>query len=301
MHFLGGPSLFELGGAAIKIATLHTFWMVCPTSYLLRNRREICTRKTCIPCTVLYHRNPPQLWRYTSLMRRSLKHLDLLISPSEFVRERHVEELGETPIQCIPSWAPQVLKDDGAAPPSYLQNYLEGGRKYFLYVGRLAHVKGVHVLIRAFQASCNRHLVIVGDGPDKEKLRALARGERRIHFLGHQPWQKLGEIYKHAAALVVPSIWHEVFGLVVVEAMSWGVPLIANDVGALTELVTSNEAGIVYQDEQGLRRALSEFDESSETARRFAANARRAAQDRYTRKRHMDRYFKLVEDLARQA
>src|SRR5437899_625061 len=59
---LGAPGLFRLG-RALKLATLHDFWLVCPMHSLLRNGRELCDRPACVRCA-LAHRRPPQLWRY---------------------------------------------------------------------------------------------------------------------------------------------------------------------------------------------------------------------------------------------
>jgi glycosyltransferase involved in cell wall biosynthesis len=294
MHHLGGPALFRLG-QGIKIATLHTYWLICPTSFLLRNRREPCARKTCLTCTTLFYHRPPQLWRYWPSLRRAVQHLDALIAPSEFVRQRHAQALPDLPIECLPFWvmAPEANAD--ATPPSDVRPFLTQDNKYFLYVGRLAENKGVQVLIRAFRGQRDRHLLIVGDGPYRESLHRLAGGDPYIHFLGARSRQELGAFYRHAAALVIPTLSHEVFGLVALEAMAHGIPLIVNAVGALTELAVSNEAGIIYRREDELRQILREFDERSEAAHRYAINGRRAATTRYTKDRHMMHYLEVVQ------
>lgn len=295
VHHLGGPALFRLGHG-LKIATLHTYWLICPTSFLLRNRRELCTRKTCLTCTTLHYHRPPQLWRYWRRLQHTDEHLDLLIAPSEFVRQRHAEALPQRPIECLPFWGmPPTATHPSTRPPEELRPFVAGDKKYFLYVGRLAEIKGVQVLIRAFRGQCDRHLLIVGDGPYRERLESLANNDPCIHFMGARSRQALDPFYAHAAALIVPTLVHEVFGLVAIEAMAQGVPLIVNDVGGLTELAASNSAGIVYRGEEALRRILREFDDHGEAAHRYAVNGKRAAATRYTKEGHMKRYLELVD------
>ncbi|MBZ0303501.1 MAG: glycosyltransferase, partial [Anaerolineae bacterium] len=84
---MGGPQVLSYG-SAVKLCTLHECWFVCPMHILWRFDREVCTRRTCFTCTLAGHR-PPQLWRYTNHIERSIQHVDAFISPSQFTADIH--------------------------------------------------------------------------------------------------------------------------------------------------------------------------------------------------------------------
>ena len=115
----------------------------------------------------------------------------------------------------------------------------EAGRPVVACVSRLAPEKGVDVLIRAM-ALVRRDalLLIAGDGPQLESCRALAAalglGEQ-VRFLGLR--DDVERVYAAADVVAVPSLWDEAFGLVVVEAMATGRPVVVTASGAMPELV----------------------------------------------------------------
>ncbi len=116
------------------------------------------------------------------------------------------------------------------------------------YVGRLTRQKGVDVLLRAFAGVEKRipdaRLVLAGDGPDRPALEELARslGLRRVMFLGWR--QDITDIMADVSLLAVPSRW-EGFGLVALEAMALGKPVVAARVSALPEIVMPEETGLL--------------------------------------------------------
>jgi glycosyltransferase involved in cell wall biosynthesis len=139
-------------------------------------------------------------------------------------------------------------------------------RRYLLFVGRLDDsVKRVSALMRTFAVLAAEHpdtdLLIVGDGPDGQKLRDLAArlAPDRICFRG---WlagaHALAPLYSAAECLVLPS-WREGFPTVVGEAMACGLPVLASHVGGVGELVVEGQTGwlIPPGDDEALACALS--------------------------------------------
>jgi glycosyltransferase involved in cell wall biosynthesis len=115
--------------------------------------------------------------------------------------------------------------------------------KYFLYVGRLAKVKNVSFIIKAFHIANNTNpgmsLLIVGAGEEQDKLQELVKELEEadsIHFLGYQPKSNIYELYMQAHALLVASE-RESFGMSIVEAMACGVPVIACYAPGVREIV----------------------------------------------------------------
>lgn len=117
--------------------------------------------------------------------------------------------------------------------------------KTLLFVGRLTEGKGLDLLLSALQLLQGRGiqipLTVVGDGPDRPKLEALARqllGEPApIEFVGRQRPEELARIYNEHQFLVIPSMWNEPFGLVALEAIACGCQPIGAEDGGLPEAI----------------------------------------------------------------
>lgn len=111
--------------------------------------------------------------------------------------------------------------------------------KIVLYVGRLGRYKGVEYLISAFEDLPEGYgLVIIGEGPKKRELRELSESKafnNRVLFLNHVPYNELPFYYSAADVFVLPSIDRgEAFGIVAVEAMACGTPVITTELGTGT-------------------------------------------------------------------
>ncbi len=117
-----------------------------------------------------------------------------------------------------------------AAPASPLAERAKAGTVKFLFVGRLVYYKGVDVLLRAFEKVPNAELFIVGSGPLREELEAEAQRMGKadaVHFLFGLSDAQLKACYRDCDVFVLPSIARsEAFGLVQLEAMAFGRPVI---------------------------------------------------------------------------
>jgi glycosyltransferase involved in cell wall biosynthesis len=150
-----------------------------------------------------------------------------------------------------------------------------------LFVGRLSPEKGVRLLIDTWleEKIEDRCLWIVGEGPIRGELEQRARNCANIKFTGFLSGPELEAVWHKAALTVVPSIWEEAFGRVIIESWAHGVPVLAARTGALPELVESTGAGWLFDSNspgnlgQMLRFILA--DESSLSA--VAAKCRAAA------------------------
>jgi len=160
----------------------------------------------------------------------------------------------------------------------------------FVYLGRLAREKGVDVLLRAFAALVahvpDARLRIVGAGPLDAVLRAEA--ERLglgsvVEFVGQASREQVDAELESAWALVAPSLWAEPFGIIALEALARGVPVIATKGGGFEETVNEPSTGILVPpgEERALADALREvatgaaFPEQMPDARAAGAVLRR--------------------------
>jgi glycosyltransferase involved in cell wall biosynthesis len=288
---VGAAGILTHGSAAVKLCTLHDYWFVCPTSMLFKYDRVPCTRTHCVPCTLAHHR-PPQWWRYSGLLRRAARHVDVFLTASRFARDKHHEMGFGAPIVVLPYFTargPAVATGpDGPAP--------EG--PYFLFVGRLVRLKGLQTIIPVFRRHQGARLLVAGTGPYEATLREMAAGAPNIVFLGHQSEARLGRLYADAVALIVPSLWYEVFGIVIIEAFAQHTPAIVRNIGGMPQIIKESGGGLVYETEAELAAAMDRL--LTEPALRSTLGERgyEAARQRWSAETHITRYLGLIEEVA---
>ena len=165
----------------------------------------------------------------------------------------------------------------------------------FLCIGRLIPIKGHVVLLRALaQARAEvpaLTLDVAGRGPLEPALRALAKElelEDAVRFLGFV--SPIADAIDSAAAVVVPSLG-EGFGMVALEAMERGRPVVAAEIGGLGELVVDGETGLLVPtaEAEPLARALVELARDPKRRRAMGEAARRRALEHFAERRNIER------------
>ena len=148
-----------------------------------------------------------------------------------------------------------------------------------LWIGRMAPIKGPHRAIAAARAA-GVPLVIAGPvQPGQEEFFATEVEPHidgdRVRYVGEADAERKRELYQSARAVLMPIRWEEPFGLVMVEAMACGTPVIAFPEGAAAEVVLDGESGFLVDDEEAMAAALARTGEID------PARCRRAVQERY--------------------
>ena len=284
MSLIGSAALAF--GSGVKLYTTHEHWLVCPMHVLWKFDREPCDAPQCFACT-LHGRRPPQLWRYTGRLTRDLAHVNRLLSPSRFTRQRHIDAGIDRPITVLPYFVPEQVQGD--AHPSR-------ERPYFLYVGRLVKLKGVDTLIRAFRRYPDADLVIAGDGEARETLVRLAAGMPNVLFAGAKDQAQLAALYRHAIALVMPSIGYEVFGIVLIEAFAQKTPVIVRRLGGMPEAVEDSGGGLLFSTEDELLDAMHQLQDSPALRRDLGERGHRGYLTHWSEAPHLERYLAIVEE-----
>jgi len=172
-----------------------------------------------------------------------------------------------------------------------------------VYGGKLACFKGPDVLIEAAsiyeRQMPNVTTVIAGDGSERRGLESMARAlhVRNLHFVGWQEQSSLARLYSIADLAVVPSR-EEPFGLVAIEALACGTPVVASNVGGLPEHVDESVGRLVQPDNPGeLAHAITgELNGGGRRAKGEAAAARGAG---YTWGKHVDRLEEFYAEAAK--
>lgn len=122
-------------------------------------------------------------------------------------------------------------------------------RKYFLSVGRLVRGKGIEVVVKAC-LKLGLPLKVVGIGPELRELQTIVDRQQNVIFLGQVSDDELLKLYAHAKATIVASE-DEDFGIVPVESMASGTPVIAPNAGGFQETVINDKTGILFEVEDG--------------------------------------------------
>jgi glycosyltransferase involved in cell wall biosynthesis len=291
VHFhlvtLLGPGVLSYGSDAVRLYTMHDHWLVCPMYDLWKLNRELCEQPSCLRCTLSFGR-PPQLWRYSGLLERQLAEVDLFLAPSESAIDQHRRRGFSHPIRRLPHFLP--LEEAPAEPRGPEQE------PYFLFVGRLVTLKGVHTLVETFRSYDRAQLLVAGDGVLERELRARAQALPHVRFLGRVHPDELRRLYRDAVAVLIPSLAYETFGMIALEAFRQRTPVIARDLGAVGELVRESGGGIAYTTEAELVEAMELLRTSPEARDELAERGHRTYREQLTPEPHLQRYFELIEE-----
>jgi len=291
ISLMGGPGVLRLG-RAVKLYTAHEYWLVCPTHVLFRFKEEACVKKKCLRCQLVYRR-PPQLWRYTSLMARCLREIDCLLAPSRFAQERLRADGVACPMVVLPSFVPMPNEQSVSADTPNEE------RPFFLFVGRLEKLKGLQHVIPLFAKDRAADLLIVGRGDYETTLREQARGLENVKFRGQVHPSEIDALYRHATALLAPSLCYEVFPLIAAEALAHGTPVIARRIGALAEVIEESGGGLLFDTPEQCREAMERVRTNPTLRADLSARGRSAAMKQWTVDVHLERYLELARLLIR--
>lgn len=261
------------------VATLHNYTQVCPPGTLRRDGR---------PCTECVGSAPLPAVRHGCYRSSRLATVPLAVSLS--VNRRRWWS-GVERFFCISAAQRDVLVRAGmpAERLAVKHNFVPdpderraGAGEHLLFLGRLAEAKGVRLLMAAWDeiaasGGVGVPLVVAGAGPLEREVTAWAAGRDDVRYAGLLGPAECRRAIARSAAVVAPSTWLEAFGLVVVEAMAAGVPVVAAGHGAFVELVEDGVTGVLHQPGEpaslasGIRRIAAEpalGREMGEAARR---------------------------------
>lgn len=146
----------------------------------------------------------------------------------------------------------------------------EGPGEFYLWVGQLTAYKRPDLAIEAFNSS-GKPLVVIGDGEMLEPLKAIAKDN--ITFLGRASDAQIEDHYARCKALVFPGV--EDFGIVPIEAMASGRPVIAYGRGGALDTVIDGKTGVLFDDQSvaGLQKAIEQFEAEAEKFDKAALRA----------------------------
>lgn len=268
------PAVVGLAGreGVATVQTVHNFRRVCVSGLHFRAGRE------CFEC--VGHNVPVPAVRHgcyrdsraqsvvmaaaASRARRVFAGLDRYVALTDHVAAHLVAD-GADPARVVVK--PNTVPDPGPA---------RGPGRGFVFVGRLSAEKGLDLLLRAWARHSDGALgplTVVGDGPQRADVDALAASRDDVVVTGQVPPARVRELMAQAATVVVPSVWAEAFPRVVVEAMASRRAVVVTDKGALADIVGPG-GWAASPDVDGLAAALARAGAADTHAVGGAARAR---------------------------
>jgi glycosyltransferase involved in cell wall biosynthesis len=271
------------------VVSAHNYAACSAGGYYFRPGQE-CTRAHGPGCIAnmlargcLHTHSPkslPKRFRGASRRVEALEHADLVVSYSSAV-DRHLAA-NELPRRKIVPYSTTIPPMPGTADAA--------GRRV-VFAGRVVREKGVDILIRAAR-EVDGEFVICGEGRLLEPMRRLARRcgvERRVSFTGWLGPERLAEEFANASVVVVPSLWPEPFGLVGIEALAAGRPVIASATGGVADWLDDNVSGRCVKpgDVGELVQALNQLLGDPDMQRMMGMAGREAVRRRFSAERHL--------------
>ena len=291
--------LAERGVPAVM--TLHDYKLVCPT-YLFLSQGRVC--EACLDGhfrhAIARRCKEGSLGASAVLALESTVHrraraydpVQVFICPSRFIAAKMAEG-GVYPDRL--ELLPNFVDTRGLAPRV-------GPGRGIVYAGRLSHEKGVDVLVEAVGRLGSDRLEVIGDGPERARLEALAavRAPGRVEFHGRLPRERVFELVRAAAVAVMPSRCHDNQPMAVLEAFACGVPVVATSLGGMPELTEGGcGATVPPEDAEALAGALGRLLADPVEAASMGRAAQARAERRFAPDRHLAGLDRLYERAAR--
>jgi glycosyltransferase involved in cell wall biosynthesis len=175
-------------------------------------------------------------------------------------------------------------------PPVNTDWFVPNGEKenFYLTASRLVPYKRIDLIVQAFNQMPARRLIVVGDGPELEKIRSIAGPNVRV--LGYQSAERLRQYMQRARAFVFAA--EEDFGIVPVEAQACGTPVIAFGRGGVLESVIPGQTGLFFNEQtvEAVVKAVEEFELCSWDSQAIRKNA-----ERFSVQRFRDQFWELTK------
>ena len=179
------------------------------------------------------------IWQkiYQRLIRQKMGTPDEVIFLSEFIKDFYLRRN---------FFKNSLIKIDSPKLFS-LSEKNSSHSKIFLFVGSLVKPKGVEILLKAWDKVTDGELRLVGDGNLRKEVENWAKGKNNVKIYGRLTRSELVEIYKKSDVLIFPSICIENRPNVIVEAMQFGLNVIAADTGGVKELITDKNKFVLIE------------------------------------------------------
>src|SRR5574337_2216203 len=225
------------------VQTLHTSFFFCPKDTKILPNGEFCYNAMGTMCVVngCLRKINLRLALNKSWRNWVIRKVDKVIVPSHYLKEEAIRNgIPSEKLEIIPHFTEKNIRGE----------YVEPERDSILFAGRTDPIKGIRELLKSLSLIRERtwkaYIIGIGDGLQKYEKMAYDLGiKERVVFLSNLDYADLDEYYQKASVVIFPSMSPESFGLVGIEAMSFGRPVVAFDVGGPREWLIDGKTGFL--------------------------------------------------------
>jgi len=278
--------------------TLHDYKLICPnTHFLIDKKGEICEAchqhsfyqavlKRCKKNSILAS-TMAALEAYLHRIMGLRNKVDFFLAPSAFLREKLLDR-GFSPnkVKHLPLFLPENMFDNGNKSSGYL-----------LFLGKLEPIKGIFSLLKACHQAPGVNLVIAGKVKEPLAARLPELMPPNAQYAGVKQGNELREIIFESSGVVLPSLCYENQPFSILEAFAAGKPVIASDLGGMTELVKNSKGGLLVPpgDEKALAEAMKWIAEHGSRAQEMGQAAKEYAMKEHSANKHYERLRLIYE------
>lgn len=296
------PSLYYTArrqGVAV-VQSLQNYRLFCPGAYFMREGK-LCTKclETRTPWPAVQH-GCYRGSRTGSAVVASMLVTHRLLGTWKKMVNRF----------CVCTHHGKQVFADGGLPadriivkPNFLDPAPEigpGNGNYAIFVGRLSPEKGIAELLAAWQQMPNPPaLKIVGDGPLRAAVKQATLKSEKIEYLGWKTLTEVAQLVGAASCLILPSLWYEGFPKTQIEAMALSTPVLASNLGSMSESVIPWTNGLHFEpgSAEAIRNCVTQFFTSRDRWPALRKSTRQDFLEKYTGQRN----YELLIDLYEQA
>jgi glycosyltransferase involved in cell wall biosynthesis len=279
------------------VLTVHDYKVVCPSYLMLRDGKPCsacidggyyrCATNRChkgqTAASMVY-----ALEAYYSRLSGNYDAVSAFLCPSKFIAGLLRQSgIAEERVVYHPNC---VAADDYS--PVYQGDYV-------LSVGRLSHEKGLPTFLRAMLGT-NIPVRIAGTGPMESELRTLAEQDgRSIVLEGHCEGNRLAELYRRAAFVVVPSEWYENAPMSILESFAYGKAVVGTRIGGIPELITEGEQGLLVEpgSPDALRAAVLQLWNDRRAQNEMGRKARKLIESKFSQQFRSESLLRIYQSL----
>jgi len=303
LHFVNklSPSIIK-GAKEMKkpvVLRLSDYFLLCPKFDFL-SEGEICEDclkygyKSCIKKKCVKNSLFASIVRVMSMKIHKLikiyNNVDVIITPSKYLKSK-LEKNGfeNNEIYHIPTFCNEKSAD------------INNVGQYGLYFGRITKEKGVEYIVKAYEKLDENHkLKIMGDDstPEAAKIKQYIQEKniKNIEFLGFKQGEELENIIKNSRFIMVPSIWYENLPNTILEGFAYGKPVIATNIGSLTETIKDGENGFLFNigDINKIVESILKLDDDN-LVKKIGKNNVEEIKEKYSVDKHYNKLMKIFK------
>jgi glycosyltransferase involved in cell wall biosynthesis len=308
VHNLDHPEVIELFAnlrPTVQFVHAHSVKFCPGEGKFYKRTQEICRRPFgpyCLIAPYIHQCGSRRPWRILSNYLTVRRWLDVvprlkkLIVASRYMKEELLS-VGVEDRQIVINPIGIEIEEETSTDPAPVES-----EPMVLFVGRMYEHKGPQDLLAALKlikVPCRA--VFVGDGAELERLKQAAHyllPQHRVQFTGWLDPKEIKSLYQQAAVVVVPSLWPEPFGMVGIEALNHGKPVVAFNVGGVSEWLKHGENGFLVppKDISRLAAAIETILTNPGLAHRMGQRARALAVEQFDIDRHVGQLLEVYQE-----